>query len=95
MWLALILILSGCYLLFIAAKYHPMIGYRGVLYLLNIKDSWKVTNQVFGCLLILSGIFYSVYYLLNGPNTRIFIVLLLIIIVITDYIAWIIIKKKQ
>lgn len=95
MWLAVILILSGIYLAVIASKYHPMIGYRGVLYLLNIKDSWNITNKVFGILLTFAGFFYLVYTFLIGSDTKIVIILVLIIIVSTDYIAWLIIKKKS
>lgn len=45
-------ILLGLYFFLIASRNRPMIGFRGVLYYLQTKNSWTITNKVFGLLFI-------------------------------------------
>lgn len=81
-------ILLGLYCLLIAPRYYPMIGFRGVLYYLKTKNSWSVTNKVFGLFLIASGVIYLI-----NTDIKIFVLFIVFGLFTTDLISSILLKK--
>lgn len=94
MWSSLFMIIAGLFLLAVVPQYYPMLGFRGVLYLFQMKNSWKITNQVFGFLILLTGIVYLLYFLLVGSSNKLLISLIVVAIISTDCISWLILRKK-
>lgn len=83
-------IILGLYCLLIVPKYRSVIGFRGVLYALQTKESWEMTNKVFGLFLLFSGIIY-----LFNPNIKLFIIFIIIGIFSTDLITFFFLNKKN
>lgn len=75
-------ILLGLYCFLIASRNRPMIGFRGVLYYLQTKNSWAITNKVFSLFLLISGIIY-----LANSNLKIFVGIIVLGIFTTDLIS--------
>lgn len=90
MILSIVIMLLGLYCLLLAPRYYPMIGYRGALYYMKKQGSWKITNQIFGLYLFVSGLVYFI----NG-NLKLLIILVIISIMTTDLISMLILKRKQ
>lgn len=67
-----------------------MIGFRGILYYLQTKNSWTITNKVFGLFLLISGIIYLV-----NSNLKIFFGVIVLGIFTTDIISSVILKKAK
>ena len=94
MWISLFMIIAGLFLLAVVPKYYPMLGFRGILYIFQMKNSWKITNQVFGFLILLTGIVYLLCFLLVGSSNKLLISLIVVAIISTDCISWLILRKK-
>ncbi|MGX6970979.1 hypothetical protein [Vagococcus bubulae] len=90
MLLATTFFLLGLYCLFIAPKYKSVIGFRGILYLLNRSNSWATTNRLFGIELI---IFSSLLFFTQ--NTKLFVLLIVFSLLTTDLLSYLYSQQKK
>lgn len=78
-------IVLGLFCIFIAPKYYAMIGFRGALFILKIKNSWALTNRVFGFFLLISGLIPLV-----TSNLTVYFGFIVIALLSTDLISYLI-----
>ncbi|MHC5229571.1 hypothetical protein ACYSNW_15000 [Enterococcus sp. LJL99] len=77
----------GLYCLLVAPRYFPMLGFRGALYCLQVKNSWGITNKIFGLFLLISRGIYLI-----SSDLKIFIFMLLLGMLTTDLLSFLLLK---
>lgn len=90
MALATLFLLLGLFCLIIAPRYHSIIGFRGILYLLNKPNTWNITNRIFGIDLIISSLI-----LLFTNSIKLFVILIILSLLTTDFLSYKLLKSKN